>query len=260
MISTTHILTTGGEDTRSMVTGFLVGVVSSFYFVKLIHQNRSYVISRYWDNKQVINNIAFLSKKNKQGFNVYIRPADDRFILLDDLCRNALNNLAKLQPCLLMETSPGNYQAWIKLKEISPDRDQQLTIWKTLAAMFGADPASAKPDQIGRLPGFYNMKKKYSPDFPLVKLHRFQDRFSTWQPYDIPATATGLVAIPPPVVKKKSATERSGYDWAVTCDLVKRGWTDEQIRCYLSTRSRKAATRKDDYIGMTIRKARLYNK
>ncbi len=249
-------LTTGGELTLSMVAGFLSGVVSPFYLVKLIQQNRSYVISRRWDCDQVKQNVSFLIEKNLQKFNVYIRPADDRFILLDDLCREKLTELAPLKPCLLMETSPGNYQAWLKLQQIPQERDRQTEIWRMLAAMFGADPKSAKPDQIGRLPGFLNVKQKYDPDFPLVKLHRFEDRFSTYQPEITAPTSPGSIAIPPPVVKMKSTNDRSGFDWAVTCDLVKRGWNDEKIRSYLEKYSHKAATRKDDYIGRTIVAAR----
>lgn len=248
-------LTTGG-GTILTVANFLTGVVSPFYLVKLIHLDRSYVIARHWDAQQVKQHVDFMAEKNRSGFHVYIRPADARFILLDDLCKDRLSELAELKPCLLMETSPGNYQAWLKLHSIPQEREQQTYIWRTLAAMFEADPLSAKPDQIGRLTGFYNMKLKYSPDFPMVKLHRYQDRFSTWEPADIPPAATRSVAISPPVVKMKSSHDRSGFDWAVTCDLVKRGWSDDNIRSYLEKRSHKAATRKDDYLGRTISKAR----
>jgi hypothetical protein len=261
-----------GGVTQAMVTGFLSGVVCSKYEVKMIWRKGNDIKVRYkvpgsfapeWTKQDILTNIQYLAEhnlKNQENYNVYIRPLDDRFVLLDDLNRDKLKSLAELRPCLLMETSQGNYQAWLKLRNMPQERAHQTQIWKRLAAMFDADPGSAKPDQIGRLPGFYNVKEKYAPDFPMVKLHRYQDRFSIWTPdrisenlTDIP---TGSVSNPPPVVKMKSGTDRSGFDWAVTCSLIEKGWTDDQIRRHLEQYSHKAATRRDDYIGRTIANAR----
>lgn len=146
------------------------------------------------------------------------------------------------------------------------DRIKQTAIWRTLAAMFNADLKSAKPDQIGRLPGFYNMKQKYGPNYPMVHLRKFENRYSTWSApesifTDQPATtpAGSPPSSPPPVVKMNTTAghaDRSGFDWAVTADLVKKGWPDDQIRSYLEKRSQKAAARSDDYIGRTIANAR----
>ncbi len=87
-----------------------------------------------------------------------------------------------------METSPGNFQAWVKLQQVPAERSAQLQIWRLLAAKFYANMASAKPGQIGRLPGFYKRKEKYHPDYPFVKLHKFMDRFSTWEPDKLQST------------------------------------------------------------------------
>jgi hypothetical protein len=255
-------LTTGGEWHRTMIIRFLSGVVADFYLVKLIHQNRSYVISRFFNRAQVLEQRHFMWRQNQEGLNIYIRPADPSFVLLDDLTIDYLSDLAEIKPCLLMETSPGNYQAWLKLRDMPEDRAAQTAIWRSLAAMFNADMKSAKPDQIGRLPGFYNMKPKYAPDYPLVNLHRYQDRYSSWVPDAATITAESALTpaaspqLSPPVVNKNTGTDRSGFDWAVTCDLVKKGWTDNQIRTYIEKRSLKAATRRDDYIGRTIAAAR----
>jgi len=258
MNNKTDNLTTGGEVLKS-VQGFLAGVVAPSYKVKLIWKKQKV---RYkvpgsllplWSGKDVIENLSYLVEYNQKDFDVYIRPDDPRFILLDDLRRDTLEAFAKLKPCLLMETSPGNYQAWLKLHSIPSNRNQQTIIWRTLATEFNADPYSAKPDQIGRLPGLYNRKEKYLPISPIVKLHNFSNRNSSWEfkPMAEP--------MPPPVVKigkKESGRDRSSFDWAITCSLIEKGQNDELIKNYLLQKSDKARERGMRYIENTIRKAR----
>jgi len=114
--------------------------------------------------------------------------------------------------------------------------------------------ASAKPGQIGRLPGFYNRKEKYHPDYPFVKLLRFMDRFCTWEPDNLQSI------IPPSVVKSSNTTkagrDRSAFDFAIACSMIEKGKTDDEIKIYLLQKSDKAQNRHDDYIGKTINKAR----
>jgi hypothetical protein len=244
-----------------MISGFLQGVVSDQYEVKLIQKytvdggiEKAYVITRTWSANEVLKNISFLQLKNSERFNVYIRPMDPRFILLDDLSREVLNELAAIKPCLLMETSPDNFQAWVKLSQVPDDRNELSKLWKALAAQFRADHASAKPDQIGRLPGFFNIKSKYSPNFPMVILHKYSNRQSTWK-YD-------FSAIPPVVnstihsVTRKPGTDRSAFDFAKACELVEKGWPDEKIKQYLKEKSNKVKERGDSYAITTISKAR----
>jgi len=255
-------LTTGG-GIRQSVAGFLSGVVSGGYEVKLILKDRC--LTKLWDAQQVLSNIPLLVTENNKGRNIYIRPLDKRFILLDDLERCVLDSLAEIKPCLLMETSPGNYQAWLKLQEVPAERSELLQIWRRLAARFNADMASAKPDQIGRLPGFYNRKEKYIPNFPLVKLHGSLDRFSTWEPcnQDKPEYPGNN---PPPVVKmktddhRKPGKDRSAFDFALACSLIEQGKTDDEIRSYILPRSDKAKTRNDNYLDRTIQNARKHKR
>jgi hypothetical protein len=235
------------------VAGFLSGVKAFEYEVKLIRA-RQYVITRRWTAEEILNHCDFLEFKNREGFNVYCRPLDRFFVLLDDLTIETLKPLADIRPCLLMETSPGNFQAWVKLINMPNDRNHQLAIWRHIAAMFNADMNSAKPDQIGRLPGFHNMKPTYAPHYPVVKLHSFQDRYSTF-------AADHFAGEPPPpvvnnVAADKKQGDRSAFDFAIACSLVEKGKTDEEIRAYLEKKSSKAAGRRDDYIGRTIAKAR----
>ena len=81
-------ITTGGGIHR-IVSGFLQGVVASQYELKLIRKYinpdgsiRAYVIERTWNEPQILRYIPFLWKKNQEQFNIYIRPLDNRFVLL----------------------------------------------------------------------------------------------------------------------------------------------------------------------------------
>ncbi len=239
----------------SILSDFFMGVVSELYDLRLIDKTgKNKPILRKWESKQVLANIDFLQSNNLRNYNIYIRPLDNRFILLDDLERDILTEVAKIKPCLLMETSPGNYQVWLKMETVPDNRELLKNMWRQLAVKFNADLASAKPDQIGRLPGFLNMKQKYSPDFPFVKLHNFENRFCTWNPGN-------LMESPPVVINHKKITksqgrDRSAFDFAIACSMLEKGYSDTQIKARMMQYSEKAQQRGERYLNMTLAKAK----
>ena len=75
-------------------------------------------------------------------------------------------------PCAVVETSTGNFQAWLKHARVFPKLLGTFAA-QTLASRYGADPSAADWRRFGRLPGFTNCKPKYrKPDghFPFVRL------------------------------------------------------------------------------------------
>ena len=75
-------------------------------------------------------------------------------------------------PCAVVETSAGNFQAWLKHSVVFPKLLSTFAA-QTLAARYNADPSAADWRRFGRLPGFTNCKPKYKrPDglFPFVRL------------------------------------------------------------------------------------------
>ena len=85
-------------------------------------------------------------------------------------------------PCAVVETSAGNFQAWLKHSMVLPKLVGTF-VAQTLAARYDADPSAADWRRFGRLPGFTNCKPKYrKPDglFPFVRL-----RSHTGQQYPI---------------------------------------------------------------------------
>jgi hypothetical protein len=81
------------------------------------------------------------------------------FVWLDDI---KLENISKEQKeyMTLIETSEGNYQAWIQLNKVYSAREVQ-EIKKYLVEQLGADKAATAKIQPMRLPGFYSYKHQF---------------------------------------------------------------------------------------------------
>jgi hypothetical protein len=72
----------------------------------------------------------------------------------------------------VVETSLGNYQAWLKHPRVLP-QETSTAVARALADTFGGDKGAADWRHFGRLAGFTNRKLKYqSPEglFPFVRL------------------------------------------------------------------------------------------
>lgn len=123
----------------------------------------------------VMARIPLLKAHNARGAHIYIRPAGEhRYAVLDDLSAEAVQRLTAdgYEPCAVVETSSGNFQAWLKHTEVYPAALSTL-VAQTLARLYGADPNAADWRRFGRLPGFTNSKPKYRKEnglFPYVLL------------------------------------------------------------------------------------------
>lgn len=75
-------------------------------------------------------------------------------------------------PALVVETSPGNFQAWLKHQRILP-KQLSTAAARALAHEFGGDLGAADWRHFGRLCGYTNRKPKYVQEnglYPFVKL------------------------------------------------------------------------------------------
>jgi hypothetical protein len=175
---------------------------------------------------------------------------------LDDLKKEVLNDLATLKPCLLMETSPKNFQAFIHLSFKPSNREEAINICKELAHQFKADLGSAEPDHVGRLPSFTNRKKKYENEkgnFPFVILHKYENRTSNFIP-------KGGVWSNEISHKKRNENnegiDRSRRDFNLVCMLLNQRKSDDYIINRLFDESEKARQRGVKYVEMTLRNAK----
>ena len=123
----------------------------------------------------VIEKLSLLKYRNVRGSHIYIRPSGEhRYTALDDLSEISLAKLTAdgFTPCAVVETSAGNFQAWLKHPGVLPKLIGTFAA-QTLASRYDADPSAADWRRFGRLPGFTNCKPKYKrPDglFPFVRL------------------------------------------------------------------------------------------
>jgi hypothetical protein len=127
---------------------------------------------------KVLHLIPLLRYENTvREAHIYIRPLGDdnrSFTLLDDLDRAAVDRLHTegFTPSALVETSPGNFQAWLKHSQPLEGRLATLAA-RILADRFDADPSAAGWMRYGRLPGLTNRKPAYQREdgnYPFVLL------------------------------------------------------------------------------------------
>lgn len=242
---------------------YLNALPSETYIVQLWHkdEDRFRPIRKILKKEEVLAQINFFKAKNCQGYNIYCRPDDYCYILLDDLLREVLENLAKLKPCILMETSPNNYQAFLKLSKMPENREDALLICRTLAETFQADMGAAKPEQVGRMPFFTNRKEKHFKNgkYPFVKLHKAENRTSNYIPE---VSRQGRACAIETIISKPQKSkdyDRSKRDFSLVCNAIRQNKSDKEIYDLLMSRSDKirgcSQKRIDSYIRTTLKNA-----
>jgi len=133
------------------------------------------MLLRTWDAADVLKSIPWLKAKNMEGAAVYIRPfGEHRLCLIDDLKPENLPRLKSegFQPCLVVQTSPNNYQVWLDHGRKLP-KALSTAVARALAERFGGDLGSADWRHFGRLSGLTNRKEKHrQPNnlFPYVRI------------------------------------------------------------------------------------------
>jgi hypothetical protein len=222
---------------------------------------------------------AMLDAAPAKQRNVIVRPHGPgvTFIQLDDLKAGKLPKLAA-PVFLALETSPGNFQAWMALAE--PD-DKDFA--RRLRKGAGADPTASGATRVA---GSLNFKDKYAPDFPRVAIHAAQPgRMTNADELD----QLGLVAAPEPVAQPLRITparsrpgrgsrkwpsyercldgaplnseetgpdtSRADFVWCMTA--ITWGWTTEETAERLMEESTKAQSNGRGYADLTVRNAAL---
>src|SRR5215467_8595879 len=121
------------------------------------------MVPRVWDAASLLKSVPWLRHQNRDGRNVYIRPKGEHHLsLVDDLTLDAIRRIkvAGFAPAVVVETSPGNFQAWLKHPE-KLDKEMGTAAARALAQRFGGDTGAADWRHFGRLGGFTNRKEKY---------------------------------------------------------------------------------------------------
>jgi RepB DNA-primase from phage plasmid len=148
----------------------LAGMPNDLYLIRLIHHRtrRAFPGERLWTATELLHpaTVRFLRVRNQEGCDVYLQPYADQLnpgYILVDLDHTGPEVLPVMQanghaPCVVLQTSPGNLQAWVHVSHTPLPPAEATFIGKQLAQRYGGDLASSDWRHLGRLAGFTNQK------------------------------------------------------------------------------------------------------
>ena len=223
---------------------------------------------------------AMLDGATRRQINLIIRPRGEgvAFIQLDDLKAEQITAVAPAV-FLALETSPGNFQAWVALSA-TEDKDFARRLRKGT----GADPTASGATRVA---GSFNFKDKYAPAFPRVVIHAAQPgRLTTTTeleqrglvvaPETVTVPSPGIIparARPGPCIRKWPSyarcldgaplnseetgpdTSRADFVWCMTA--ITWGWSAQEAAERLMEESNKAQVNGRIYADLTARNAAL---
>jgi hypothetical protein len=168
----------------------------------------------------------YIRRNREQEHNVAVR-AWGAFIQVDDCTAEIMERL-KPFAFLITETSPGNYQVWLALPKSFTGADGKISeqgkaLRTRLLKKFeeNKEPANGGAYGSTRLPGTLNIKEKYQPLFPLIRLtHVAMGRIVTPEELE----AEGLLANAP-AVPALTLVQSSRY----ANSKLPTGWPDYQL-------------------------------
>jgi len=135
--------------------------------------------------------------------NIIVRPLSNtvQFVQLDDLDAAGLSRVGDAA-FLILETSPGNHQAWVAVSGLAtPEEAKDFA--RRLRKGAGADHSASGATRVA---GTTNYKRKYEPDFPTVRIAEASPgRVMTKEQLE----AMGLVAAPETEISTRPFTERT---------------------------------------------------
>lgn len=246
----------------------------------------------------VIASLPRLKRENAGGRDIYIRPvpvSNHSYVFLDDVGLGTIQRMRHegIEPTLEVETSPLNYQVWIKLPESLPRADRKA-VERLLAERYGTDLGSADGGHYGRLSGFTNRKpanilEDGRPPFCKLSAHRPDAALpdAVWRDLRASAIEQGPApqALPLPGAQRpvggvmsfqkaeesakrlySAAREKWGVhldlsraDYFVAINLMQRGATQGVARRAIQLQSPDLELRKrghlEDYLDRTIGRA-----
>jgi len=155
------------------------------------------MMNREWSRAEVEQSAAWLKRMNAKGNDVYIRPAGEHgLVLVDDLTADKISSMAKdgFASAATIETSPGNYQVWVKLSDKPLSAESRRMAAQGLARQYGGDQNSADSRHYGRLAGFTNQKPQHTRDGrqPYVLAHDCPGKAATAAPAYLERIEQGL--------------------------------------------------------------------
>jgi hypothetical protein len=170
-----------GAITHSQVRRQLVAMACEYFDIGILRPDGRMLLREASTASQIEQAMQPLRRENARGAHIFVRPHGAHALsLIDDLGVDAIAQMtgAGFQPALVAETSPKNFQAWLK-HERTLDRNMSTLAAKELAKRFGGDLSSADWRHFGRLAGFTNRKpERLLPNglAPFVRLRQCEGK------------------------------------------------------------------------------------
>jgi hypothetical protein len=252
-------------------------------------QGEAIMLPRVWDRDALMRSVPWLRLQNRDGRNIYVRPSGEHNLsLVDDLTQDGIRAMKSsgFAPALLVETSSGNFQAWLKHPRVL-DKGLGTAVARALAQKFGGDTGAADWRHYGRLSGFVNRKIKHCDAstglYPFVKV--IESRGTVYRASEafLGEVVTGIEEQRQAELNQRAARERNSQphpgalksidafredpryggdgkraDLAYAVYAFSRGQTEAHVDAAIRSRdlSHKGSERRqEDYIERTIRKA-----
>jgi len=268
------------DRTRTAVSRQLAGLGLDQLEISIVGGDRPNV--RTMKPAEILADLSRLKRANKAGYAVFVRGPRDRdhdLVLLDDIDAFTAERMAAdgLQPAVVVETSPANYQAWIKLGEpVSAELRREAAI--ILAHRYGGDAAAADGHQSGRLAGFTNPKPEHrraDGRSPFAKLHSYWGKAVSSARELLEAARAALAARPAPAVIVPAPTidanllawwqtghdaapagvSLSEVDWHLTNVAFGSGFSAEAIAAVIEATAGRKGAHAHAYAALTVSKA-----
>lgn len=156
--------------TMQAVRRQLAAMPHDLYLVRLIHSHtrRAFPGERLWTAAQLLQpaTLRFLRVRNREGCDIYLQPyagqrnAGYLLVDLDHAPESVLEDMRANghEPCVVLQTSPGHLQAWIRVSSTPLEPAVASAIGRHLAHAYRGDLASSDWRHLGRLAGFTNQK------------------------------------------------------------------------------------------------------
>lgn len=202
-----------------------------------------------------------------------VRPTSHSttLIQLDDLKADTLMPLRDVS-FLILQTSPGNYQAWVSVSGLTDPKDFARWLRKGAHADLTASGAT-------RVAGTVNYKRKYEPDFPVVAIAEAHPvrivtpsqlqqlglvapepaapaaplRVSSFRSRNWPDYRRCLENAPPNHSNTAPDISRADFFWSMMA--AQRGWSIDAIAGRLMELSSKAQENGEQYARLTAENA-----
>ncbi len=167
-----------GDRTTEAVRVQLAGMGAERYDVGVYDRaNDAMLLRREWTPAQIEASLGWFRGMNANGRDIYIRPTGSSGLyLIDDVPTATVERMRAegYTPAAVVETSPGNLQAWVRVSDTPLSTEEGTAVARDLAARYDGDMSSANWRHMGRLAGFTNQKKEHTQPngrHPYARLH-----------------------------------------------------------------------------------------